>query len=1016
MQAFVKLLKYSAVHAIPCMLCVAASLAMRPPSALANEAFLLQPDVKGEKIVFVARGDIWATSGQEGWVARNVTKSFVAESHPKISRDGSWIAYNHPLDGVMVVPFAGGDAKQLTFKGDRGDVFGWTMDGQIAYAGDESAPFPDSKGLSFVRPTGGQPRHTGVSEIGHAWFDPNGIDMIYSKSPVSTGTYAKFHGGKANQMLRLNMVSGKMDKLFPSKWARHAGVLARGNAYFVGTEGEPALNLWSIDANVRERLTDFAIDGVRNLCSDGEHLVLEKSGNLCWYKLESRLLVPIPIVLKEMESLPSHVSVPIKSTITEVEPSPDGNEVALVARGEVFVSENGTVRNISDHSGANDSMAVWSKDGKLLAFVSDRNRENEIWIWNKASKQVRLLAGLARMPSWIKWSPNSDGIFYLLDRQSVHWVDLDTGRDEPIASVPRWVTSHSASPDGRLLAITAAMENKRTSVILIDRISRKSFRVTDPRFIDTSCSFDTTENVLYFLSRRNGRPDLDREQPVLNLSGGMSLACIDLRDLATLNSPSHFRSKTRWIDTAGKDIDYLSSHPKGVLASGDAGCFLWDRSKSCLIELSRKTGHEFHSPYGSSQAIVHDGVLEVWPNAEPETSRKFISLEDHFKIDLRKEWESIYWSVHRFYRDQFYDKGMLGVHWRDVGEHYAAYLPRVQTREDLTIVLTRMIGELPGGHNGVSSPSVPQLNPAKPRAPESGMIVGWDGEGTKILRVLRGRTDMQMFGSLESGVEGKVKEGQYIHSVNGRNITEAIGFDELSVGIKPDEPVHLEISEFAKGPVRLVEVRFLGNYLGYTDFLDRTVEQVEKLSGGRLGYAHIFDTYSQGGGTFSDGFYSQWHLDGFILDARWNRGGNSNPGFIDAMQARALFEEVKRYGESSIDTPTMAGPIAMLVNQESVSGGDLLASAFMARRIGTLMGNRTAGRTIGNQWYGQLIDGSIVRTSEARNLLWPTKLDAGENQGVKPDIEVDMIPSLSFSVHDEQLERCIQTLLAKLPK
>ena len=226
------------------------------------------------------------------------------ESNPKLSHDGRWVAYNHPVDGVFVVPFEGGEVKQLTFKGNRGAVLGWTVDGWIAYAGYESAPFPDAKGLSFVRPTGGQSRHTGVAEIGYAWFDPQGDDMIFSKSSVSTGTNALFHGGNANQILRLNLRNGKYENLFPSKWSRHAAVMFQGEAYFVGSEGEAALNLWKVNDMGSIKLTDFRLDGIRNLSCDGERMIVEQRGNLFWLHPADKQLKPIPITLLDLAETP----------------------------------------------------------------------------------------------------------------------------------------------------------------------------------------------------------------------------------------------------------------------------------------------------------------------------------------------------------------------------------------------------------------------------------------------------------------------------------------------------------------------------------------------------------------------------------------------------------------------------------------------------------------------------------------------------------------------------------------
>lgn len=978
------------------------------------DPFLVQPDVRDECLVFVSHGDIWATSKNENWVARNLTASPEAESNPKLSPDGQSVAFNHPSDGVFVIPFQGGIAKQLTFKGNPGPVLCWTQDGRIAYAGHESAPFPDSIGLSFVHPRGGQPQHTGVAEIGYAWFDPFSDVMLYSKSNVSTGTNAKFHGGKANQILQLDLKTGKFEHLFPSKYSRHATVMLDGDIFFVGTESDSTLNLWQIHEGQFSRRTDFKHDGIRNLSSDGKRLIVEQAGRLYWFDRQRRMLDRIPINLADPRNPPQKITTEVQASPTEIEPTSDGTAVAVVSRGEVFVSENGTFQNISQHSGANDSDIHWSIDGQNLAFVSDRTRENAIYLWHRSTNQLRLLAPGTRQPVWLAWSPKGDGLYYLLDRQALHWVDFATGRDQAIAPIDRWVTSHSVSSDGRYLALTTALENQRTSLLLLDRTSQQCIPVTDPRYIDTSCIFDPQKPILYFLSRRNGRPNLTGELPDLNLAGGMSLAQIDLEHLS-VSPPCDFRSRTHWIDLQGKDVETLSFHPQGIVVSGNEGSSLFNTKTKVLRSLDSDGERQYSwGPSGNSRAWVEKDHLHVETWAENWKSTSDLSLAVPFEVDLPSEWESMFWAVHRFQRDQFYDPNLLGLDWNSLGHHYALELPRLRTRDELTLLMSRMIGELPGGHNGVNNPPSNLNRPARPRAPDPGMIVGWDGLGAKILRVLRGRSDMQMFGSLESGVEGKLLAGQYIRAVNGKPVTPTLGFDEQTVGIAPDDPVTLDISETPTGPTHRVDVHLRNHYLGYTDFLDRTIERVSERSHGRLGYLHLFDTFSQGGGAFSDGLYSQWHLDGLLIDARWNRGGNANPGFLDALQAKPLFQEIKRYGKPSLDTCSMHGPIGLLVNQETVSGGDLLASAFQSRQIGPLIGTRTSGRTIGNQWFASLIDGATVRTSESHYVDWKSGADAGENVGIQPDFDIPQPPSLEFSIHDEQLDRAVDILLSRM--
>ncbi len=978
--------------------------------------FLVQPDVQGDRIVFVSRGDIWAASSHDRWVAKNLTKSQEIESQPKLSCDGKWVAYHQSMNGVFVIPFEGGDSKRLTFRGGQGEVLDWTTDGRIAYTCHESSPFPDSLGLSFVNPRGGQPQHTGIVEISYAWFDPAGEEMLFSRSSVSTSTSAKFHGGAANQILKFSWKTGEHQHLFPSIWSRHCAVRYHGDIYFIGTEGDESLNLWSIDeSGSPKQRTFFEIDGIRSLASDGQNIVLEMGGNLFHYVPDADRLDQIPIEFEESGSQESTTVHELAKSVDEISPTSNGNAIALTARGEVFVFANGSLLNITQGSPGNDSSIAWSPDGLHLAFLSDRTREEGIYVWSREKNEIRHLVTLGRRPVWLQWSPSGQEIYYLLDRESLHRVDTNNGEDTAIANVSRWTTGFSMSKSGKWVALITAQANRRTNVVLVDLRNRKSLRVTDPMYVDYACQFDREEDALHFLSRRNGRPDLSDDLPDLSLTGGMSLARIDLAQVSSEMPWKDIRSRTRWIDTQGVEVDTLRPHPIGLELTGKDGNYLLDKSNWSLKRVDDAPEVSwFTSVDGAARASLTNDRIEFENWRDGWTSSGSLALNQGLSVHDSLERESMFWFVHRFQRDHFYDPNMLGVDWRNVGDHYSRYLSRISTRHELGIVLSRMIGEVPGGHNGVSlAPSSPTLE-SLARAPESGLIVGWDGEGAKILRVLRGRTDMQMFGSLESGVEGKVLEGQYIRSVNGNMVDERTGFDERTVGIHPNDEVVLGVSDSLDGNVQSIKVRLLGNYLGYSDFLDRTTERVQELSGGRVGYTHIFDTYSQGGGTFSDGFYSQSNLEGFILDARWNRGGNSNPGFIDAMQARALFVEAKRYGEPSEDTASMTGPIALLVNRTTVSGGDLLASAFKSRSVGKVIGSRTAGRTIGNQWYGQMIDRSVVRTSESRHLDWVTKKDAGENVGIQPDLEIEMIPRIEFSVHDEQLEQAVKSILESI--
>ena len=67
----------------------------------------------------------------------------------------------------------------------------------------------------------------------------------------------------------------------------------------------------------------------------------------------------------------------VKEHIQGFNISPDGKRALVVARGEVFTVpvKNGPIRNITQNSVARDKDAVWSPNGKKMAFFSDKDGE-----------------------------------------------------------------------------------------------------------------------------------------------------------------------------------------------------------------------------------------------------------------------------------------------------------------------------------------------------------------------------------------------------------------------------------------------------------------------------------------------------------------------------------------------------------------------------------------------------------------------------------------------------------------
>src|SRR6476469_1469473 len=106
--------------------------------AQSTEAFFLSnptltPD--GSTVVFAYEGDLWKSDIATGDATR-LTAMPGYETNPRVSPDGKWIAFTGRQYGnsdVFIMPFNGGDIRQLTFHSANDDVNSWSWDSKSLY-------------------------------------------------------------------------------------------------------------------------------------------------------------------------------------------------------------------------------------------------------------------------------------------------------------------------------------------------------------------------------------------------------------------------------------------------------------------------------------------------------------------------------------------------------------------------------------------------------------------------------------------------------------------------------------------------------------------------------------------------------------------------------------------------------------------------------------------------------------------------------------------------------------------
>ena len=131
-------------------------------------------------------------------------------------------------------------------------------------------------------------------------------------------------------------------------------------------------------------------------------------------------------------------------------------------------------------------------------------------------------------------------------------------------------------------------------------------------------------------------------------------------------------------------------------------------------------------------------------------------------------------------------------------------------------------------------------------------------------------------------------------------------------------------------------------------WIENNRRTVEEASGGRVGYIYVPSTGRDGQTELYRMFRAQYHMDGLIIDERFNNGGQIPDRFVELLN-RPLYNFWAVRSGNDWQTPPIAhsGPKAMLINAWSGSGGDAFPYYFRAAGLGPLIGTRTWGGLIG---------------------------------------------------------------------
>ncbi len=415
--------------------------------------------------------------------------------------------------------------------------------------------------------------------------------------------------------------------------------------------------------------------------------------------------------------------------------------------------------------------------------------------------------------------------------------------------------------------------------------------------------------------------------------------------------------------------------------------------------------------------VRHDTEEMDEPIDEYSRRSGLINIGDiSVSVNPPEEWAQMFHETWRMQQHQFWDHNLNGIDWTLIRDRYAALLPRVRTRAELSDVIREMIGELGTSHTYEWFGEYPE-SPSYHQA-YLGAKFSWDDKrkGYRIDEIVRGSPGEPEADSPLAEPGLNIVRGELIVAVDGTPVSESDSVEKLLVN-KSDKRVGLSIKD-AAGHTRQVTVSTLEDEtpLYYRAWVNENRDYVHKHSNGKVGYVHIPDMMEEGFGEFYRSYMLEHLKEGLIVDFRSNGGGNVSPLILQVLSRKVIGFGVSRHnGVDPYPYEAMSGPKVGITDQFAGSDGDMIGHAFKLNGIGPLVGKRSWGGVIGINPEHMLVDGTMICVPEFASWFHDVKWDL-ENRGVVPDVEVDIAPQDYKANSDPQLDKAIDLVMESLAK
>ncbi len=1018
----------------------------------------ISPD--GKQIAFSYMGDLWLVP-VEGGRAIRLTDHVAYEREPVWSTDSKWLAFSSDRNGnndVFLMKATGGIPKQITYHSSEDIATDFTPDGEwIIFRSKRSS----LSSIFKIHINGGNAvplLDTYWNWPFHAKISPDGKNLLFSLGMENGSWWRRGYRGSNSAKIWIKPLSDNSAKqivadesnCYWSDWDAEGN-----NIYFISDKQFNNKNIWNanIDGANLSPVTKFEEKDINWLSIAGKvpKAVYERDFGIWITDLQTGESHPIQIEAPA-ETKDNRIFFVENASVSEYRLSPDGLKIAAIVRGDIFVlsTEGGYARNITNTPWREHDID-WDKDSKKLVYVSDADANPDLYIVSALGDEVsKHLTQSEEDEQQPRFSPDGKWITYYSGKRQIRLIEPDGKNDKLLIEDNfggRFGDDFAWSPDSRFLAIVP-QRHGNTDIFAINIESREKILLTNTAYDENNPLWSPDGKFMIFSSNRFGHSfpeftgkldlyqlylepektefdedkfeklfreekkedekkedskdkDKDKKEQKPAVEVKFKLDDLDLQTKPVTN-------------TLGNDREYVLS-PKDTstiyfVSDIDGKNHLWTTS---LKEKERGKYEPFMPQINNPRHLQFDkkgeylyylGNGKIGQIDVSGKDNKIILFDTKIQVDKTADYEQMLGELYYTLQYYFYDPNHHHLNWKQTYQQFLPVLQQVREDQDFYDYANEMIGYLNSSHTGIGRPIGRTT-----QEPSAHLGVEWNftHQNITIGKIIKNgpvyfHRDSVSVGDELVAINGekidpKQNIWKYLNGKLGKRVKLTIKNHQsrknIDVSLKPisaSAENRLLLEEWIESRRQIVK--------------NKTEDQVAYIYMRAMGYGDL------------QRFLKELERDavprkGLILDLRYNFGGNVHDRVLQALM-KPVYAKWRIRGLSETPQSTFGfvdKPIVLLVNEVTLSDGEMTANGFKTLNRGPIIGNTTYGWLIFTTGAG-LMNGGYFRLP-----FWGCYTIDGKdletNGGVKPDIVVINDLNHELQNQDPQLDRAINQVL-----